>query len=216
VSRVGANAGSYLEIAGAFWRREEDNLMTIQGLDRRSVLEMLAKAASASQFPGFSRWAYGAEHKHEESSLSASRQPYTPLYFSRHQYKTIEILTDLIIPAGETPGAKDAGVSEFIDFMAAHGENELRQPMLKGLGWLDTISKKTYGSVFARLSGQQQAAVFKIVAYSNQAFFKLIRRYTTMGYYTSGIGLKELNFPGLRLYTHTNGPKHLQLHSASI
>ena len=38
--------------------------MTIQGLDRRSVLEMLAKAASASQFPGFSRWAYGAEHKH--------------------------------------------------------------------------------------------------------------------------------------------------------
>ena len=80
--------------------------MTIQGLDRRSVLEMLAKAASASQFPGFSRWAYENEHKHEESSLSASRQPYTPLYFSRHQYKTIEILTDLIIPAGELRARK--------------------------------------------------------------------------------------------------------------
>jgi hypothetical protein len=190
--------------------------MTIQGLDRRSVLEMLAKAASASQFPGFSRWAYGAEHKHEESARSQLPQPYTPLYFSRHQYRTIEILTDLIIPAGETPGAKDAGVSEFIDFMAAHGENELRQPMLKGLAWLDTISKKTHGSEFASLSMEKQAALLKTITYSNQVFFKLIWRYTTMGYYTSGIGLKELDVPGLRLYTHTNGPKHLGLHSASI
>ena len=101
--------------------------MANQGLDRRTVLEMLAKAAAASQFPGFSRWAFGAEHPHGEGSASQPRQQhYNPIYFSQPQYQTIEILTDLIIPADETPGAKEAGVSEFIDFMAAHGEDELQ------------------------------------------------------------------------------------------
>jgi gluconate 2-dehydrogenase gamma chain len=45
----------------------------------------------------------------------------------------------------------------------------------------------------------------------------LIRRYTVMGYFTSAIGLKELDFPGLKFYTdspacpHTNDPEHLHL-----
>jgi hypothetical protein len=200
--------------------------MANQGLDRRTVLEMLAKAAAASQFPGFSRWVFGAEQQHGESSPSRPQQHYTPIYFSQPQYQTIEILTDLIIPADETPGAKEAGVSEFIDFMAAHGENELRQPMRKGLVWLDAASMKTHGSVFARLTREQQVALLKTVGYPSHAapvdaegrtFFKLIRRYTTMGYYTSRIGLKELDFPGLRLYTqspacpHTTDPEHLHL-----
>ena len=206
--------------------------MANQGLDRRTVLEMLAKAAAASQFPGFSRWAFGAEHPHGEGSASQPRQQhYNPIYFSQPQYQTIEILTDLIIPADETPGAKEAGVSEFIDFMAAHGEDELQQPMLRGLAWLDATSKKTHGSVFARLSLEEQVALLKTVAYNSQTapantegqtFFKLIRRYTTMGFYTSRIGLKELDFPGLRFYTqspacpHTNDPEHLHLPPARI
>lgn len=207
--------------------------MANQGLDRRTVLEMLAKAAAASQFPGFNRWAFGAEPHQEESShpQSQPRQPYQPIYYSPPQYQTIEILTDLIIPADETPGAKEAGVSEFIDFMAAHGEDNLRQPMLNGLAWLDATSKTTHGSAFARLLPEQQVALLKTVAYSGagapvdaegQRFFKLIRRYTTMGYYTSHIGLKELDFPGLRLYTqspacpHTNDPEHLHLPPARI
>src|SRR6185437_2492025 len=120
--------------------------MANQGLDRRTVLEMLAKAAAASQFPGFSLWAFGAGQQQGESSPSRPQQHYTPIYCSQPQYQPIEILTDLIIPADETPGAKEAGVSEFIDFMAAHGENELQQPMLRGLAWLDATSKKTHGS----------------------------------------------------------------------
>jgi hypothetical protein len=201
--------------------------MANQGLDRRTVLEMLAKAAAASQFPGFNRWVYGAEHQHGESEPPQRRQqPYSPMYFNRHQYQTIEILTDLIIPADKTPGAKEAGVCEFIDFMAAHGESGLRQPMLSGLAWLDAASRKAHGSAFAQLLPAQQIELLKTVAYrtpgmpadiEGQTFFKLIRRYTTMGYYTSRIGLKELDFPGLRLYTqspacpHRNDPTHAHL-----
>ena len=48
-------------------------------------------------------------------------------------------------------------------------------------------------------------------------FFLLIRRYTVMGYYTSKVGLEELDFPGLRFYTqspacpHRDDPEHQHL-----
>src|SRR5947209_16511258 len=129
--------------------------MANQGVDRRTALEMLAKAAAASQCPGFCRWACGAEHDHHDHIDAAPsegpRRPYQPAYFSAPEYQTIEILTDLIIPADESPGAKEAGVSEFIDFMAAHGETEVQKPMRHGLEWLDATAKKNHGDAFARL-----------------------------------------------------------------
>lgn len=199
--------------------------MANQGADRRAVLEMLAKAAVASQFPGFSRWVFAQQHQHEmEAAPPARPASYQPAYFSPSEYHTIDVLTGLIIPKGESPGAQEAGVSEFIDFMAAHGEKQIQQPMRDGLRWLDSAAKKDYGASFTGLSPEQQTEILKGVAYRDSAgdpegrtFFRLIRRYTVMGYYTSAVGLKELDYPGLRLYTespacpHTSDPEHLHL-----
>src|SRR5271155_3249558 len=102
--------------------------MANQGSDRRTVLEMLAKAAAASQFPGFSRWAFGQQHDHAANATPPPRAVrYQPSYFSAPEYHTIDVLTGLIIPPDESPGAREAGVSEFIDFLAAHGEKEIQQ-----------------------------------------------------------------------------------------
>ena len=58
--------------------------MANQGSDRRAVLEMLAKAAVASQFPGFSRWVFAQQHEHAEAAAPPPRQAnYQPSYFSR-------------------------------------------------------------------------------------------------------------------------------------
>ena len=120
--------------------------MANQGADRREVLEMLAKAAVASQFPGFSRWVFGQQHEHDHNHADAAppaRQPnYQPSYFSPSEYRTIDVLTGLIIPKDESPGAQEAGVSEFIDFMAAHGEKQIQQPMRDGLQWLDSTANE--------------------------------------------------------------------------
>ena len=212
--------------------------MANQGLDRRTALEMLAKAAFASQFTGFSRWSFGAtanEHQHAHGAVASpsdkKHSVYTPQYFSAHEYQTVDILTDLIIPADETPGAKEAGVAEFIDFMAAHGETEIRQPLRDGLLWLDSAAQKQHGSAFASLPSAQQNDLLKTLAYRNPAvpveergviFFRLVRRYTVMGYYTSRVGLAELDYPGLRLYSqspacpHTDDPEHLHLNGAKV
>jgi gluconate 2-dehydrogenase gamma chain len=180
--------------------------MANQGADRRAVLEMLAKAAAASQFPGFTRWAFGQQHEHAQNAAPPPRAAnYRPSYFSASEYRAIEILTGLIIPQDESPGAQEAGVSEFIDFLAAHGEQEIRQPMRNGLQWLDAAAKRDYSASFTGLSPEQQT------------FFRLIRRYTVMGYYTSRVGLKELDYPGLQFYSqspacpHTGDPEHRHL-----
>ncbi len=201
--------------------------MANQSPDRRQVLEMLAKAAVASQFPGFSRWVFAGQHEHEASAPVQPRPAhYQVQFFTPDEYQAIDILTELIIPLDESPGAHEAGVSEFIDFMAAHGEEELRRPMRNGLAWLDKKAKAVYGQPFVRLTSDQQTALLKGVAYRDQSlqpdlqgqsFFQLIRRYTVMGYYTSKAGLQELDFPGLRLYMHSpecphkDDPEHRNL-----
>jgi len=182
---------------------------------------MLAKAAAASQFPGFVRWAFAQQHDHSAPAVPApSTQTFQPSYFSAHEYHTIDVLTGLIIPADESPGAREAGVSEFIDFMAAHGEEQIQQPMREGLKWLDAIAQKDYGATFTSIPAEQENEILKRIAQrgaEGHSFFCLIRRYTVMGYYTSRVGLAALDYPGLKFYTespacpHTDDPEHRHL-----
>lgn len=196
--------------------------MANQSPDRRRVLELMAKAASASQFPGFSRWAFAGEHAHGESKPPVAKpEHYAPQFFSPQEYQTVDVLTELIIPQDDTPGAHEAGVSEFIDFMAAHGEPDL-QSMREGLGRLDADSQKMSGAHFLAMSTDQQHSLLTASARRNaseqaHAFFLLIRRYTVMGYYTSRAGMEALDDPGLKFYTHSpacthvNDPEHRHL-----
>jgi gluconate 2-dehydrogenase subunit 3-like protein len=199
--------------------------MANQAPDRRQMLDLLAKAAVASQFPGFTRWVFAGDHEHAMSTPASPKpEHYQPQFFSADEYRKIDVLTELIIPRDETPGASEAGVSEFIDFMAAHGEEQL-QPLRPGLQWLDNKAKSVHGRGFLELPPDQQTALLKNISRSDAAgddargrkFFLLIRRYTVMGYYTSKVGLEELDFPGLRLYTqspacpHRDDPEHKHL-----
>ncbi|HSU61138.1 MAG TPA: gluconate 2-dehydrogenase subunit 3 family protein [Bryobacteraceae bacterium] len=166
--------------------------MANQGPDRRTILQMLSVAAVASQFPGFSRWAYA-----EEVQTAPRPAAYKPQFFSSAEYGLLDRLTEMIIPRDETPGARDAGVSEFIDFMVAH-DPDIQQPFRSGLRSLQE----------GNLSPERLLAA---------PFFKLLRRYTVMGFYTTRIGLEQLDFPGLKMYSkspgcpHTNDREHKHL-----
>lgn len=199
--------------------------MANQSPDRRQMLEMIVKAAVASQFPGFSRWVFAGQHEHAASASPPSRPAiYEPRFFSPNEFRTIDLLTELIIPRDDTPGASDAGVSEFIDVMAGHGEEELR-PMRPGLQWLEARARATHGRGFVDLTHDQQVMLLGDVARKNgtgdddagRKFFLLIRRYTVMGYYTSRAGLEELDYPGLHFYSqspacpHKDDPEHKHL-----
>lgn len=204
--------------------------MANQGLDRRQALEVLAIAAAASRFSGFSKWvcaAQDAEHDHHVVSQARQARPaaYDPQFFTPNEYEMVDQLTAIIIPKDQSPGAREAGVCEFIDFMTAN-DPKIQKPMRDGLRWLNDRARGNNSRDFVNLSPDQQDSLLQTVAYrehhvggqeAGQEFFNLFRRYTVMGYYTSRIGLEEIDFPGLRLYAqspacpHKDDPEHRHL-----
>jgi gluconate 2-dehydrogenase gamma chain len=201
--------------------------MAGQGLERREVVHMLALAATAATFSGFSKWSFACGHV---GNALAQIKPalYQPLFFTAAEYATIERLTDIIIPGDDTPGARDAGVSEFIDLMASR-DPDLQRDFRTGLTWLNTHSQRISGKLFLTLELDRQSSILESLAYKDKfrpgaehgrKFFALVREYTVMGFYTSEIGLKELDFPGLKFYAespscpHKDDPEHRHLRSA--
>ena len=201
--------------------------MAGQSIERREILRILAVAAGVATFPGFSKWTFACGHI---GNTLAQIKPavYRPIFFTASEYALIERLTDLIIPADDTPGARDAGASEFVDLMVSRDLN-LQRDFRTGMSWLNAHSQKTLGKEFLMLNADQQRVLLEPLSYKKKVqtgeepgrkFFSLVREYTVMGFYTSEIGLKELDFPGLKFYAespscpHKDDPEHRHLDPA--
>jgi gluconate 2-dehydrogenase gamma chain len=189
--------------------------MAGQGLERREVLRILALAAAASGYPGFHRWSFACEHS-GSGLLPVKRPSYTPRFFSADEYATVERLAELIIPSEGSPGAREAGVSEFVDFMVSIDPG-VQYRFRYGLTWLDAHAQNLHGVPFRRLDEPSQTGLLEPLAYrqgnrageeEGRAFFKLMRDYTVMGFYTSKVGLEQLDYPGLRIYAESPGCPH--------
>ena len=128
-------------------------------------------------------------------------------FFDEHEMKTITVLCDIIIPKDEKSGsASDAKVPDFIEFivkdMPAH-----HVPMRGGLRWLDLQCMRRYNSDFISCSSADQISMIDDIAFPELAkpemqpgvaFFSLIRDLTATGFFTSEIGLKDLDYQGNR------------------
>jgi len=200
-----------------------------QGIERRDVLRFIGIASVAASFPGFSKWAFACPQEHLHADMAASpqtaRAAYQPMFFSPPQFQMLEHLVDIIIPADDTPGAREAGVAEFIDFVVANRVpvtnkrdvrstedaielgNEAQNRFLSGLDWINARSKSEFGNAFMECTREQQISLLQELAYkakfkptteSGRAFFQFLRDYTVVGYYTTRIGLESLGYPGLR------------------
>ena len=220
-----------------YLRTYQEVTLAGQGPSRRELLQALGLASAASAFPGFSRWSFAfaeAPAQHVHHSAQVVHPLYRPQFFSAPQYRTVEVLADLILPethpvagngkaAVKQAGAQQAGVAEFIDFMV-FSDSSLQAPFRDGLTWFDQAS--TPAPSFVTLSVAQQHAVLDRLAYkakhrdgeqAGQQFFRLMRRYTVMGFYTTKIGLEQLDYPGLTFYgtspgcTHEGNPEHAGL-----
>lgn len=196
--------------------------MAGQNIERRDVLRVLTIAAAAGNFSGFSRWNFA---RAQQQAPEARPAKYQPRFFTAPEYDTMECLSELIIPSDGTPGAREAGVAEFIDFMA-FSDPALQYPLRYGLTWLNARSASLHNSRFVELPESQQAEILGQLTYRDRyvagqedgrRFLQLVRDYTVMGFYTTRIGLEELDYPGLRLYSdspscpHTGDPEHLRL-----
>jgi hypothetical protein len=99
------------------------------------------------------------QHVHMTMAQAASG-PYAPTFFSASEYATLSRLTNVIIPATETPGAAAAGVPEYIDRVVSL--NKEHQPLIRaGLAWLERQAKTRYSREFLSLSDDEYVAILQ-------------------------------------------------------
>jgi len=189
--------------------------MAGQDIQRREILRVMAMAAAAATFPGFSKWAFAGSHP-PTGALQIKPATYKLQFFSAEEYALVERLTELIIPSDETPGAREAGVAEFVDHMIAHDRSQ-QYKYRTGLTWLNAHAERTLGQPFLKLSQEQQISLLEPLAYKakyrpgeedGREFFRAIREMTAMGFYSSEIGYKEVDNPALKFYAESPACPH--------
>jgi len=145
--------------------------------------------------------------QHVIENERASSTGYATKYFPPHQYKTLRMLCETIIPAdADSRGAIEAGAPEFIDLLTS--ENPDYQLKLGGgLMWLDSTCQERYDKVFLDCTPQQQKEILDLIAYRKNAvtdeslsqgvdFFAFLRSLTADGFFTSKIGIAYLGYVG--------------------
>lgn len=180
-----------------------------RGISRRDVLRNLAVGAAGSSVLQVVP-AQAAELAHEmiqQEKAASLAGTYSPKFFRAHQYQTLVLLCDLIIPKDDVSGgAVEAGAPEFIDLLTS--ENQEYQAVLGGgLMWFDNFCTDRYGRTFLECSPAQQKEALDLIAYRENAkkdsslsqgiaFFAKLRLMTCDGFYTSKIGIEDLKYIG--------------------
>lgn len=179
------------------------------GISRRDVLRNLAAGAAGGSVLRMIP-AHAAELAHEmiqKEKGSSGSGKYTPKYFSEHQYETLLLLCDMIIPKdGVSGGAVEAEAPEFIDLLTSEIE-EYQGIFGGGLMWLDNFCSDRYERTFLKCTPAQQKEVLDLMAYRKNAksdaslsqgiaFFAKLRNMTCDGFYTSKIGIEDLKYIG--------------------
>ena len=201
-----------------------------RGLRRRDLLRLLAAAPVAAGFTWTDAEASAAGTLAQAARATQPATPFTPAFFTAHEYDTVRLLADLIIPRDERSGsASDAGVPEFMDFLLAEEpklpEASRRQTAMRGgLAWLDLECQRRFDATFVGCRGDQRTALLDDIsqpppadpetdadpytpppAAHGRAFFASFRDLTATGFWTSRMGVADLQFMGNRVVADWTG-----------
>jgi hypothetical protein len=169
-------------------------------ITRRTLLQLAASAPMAAAF------SFTGEEV-LEASAQARRAPvaFKPKFFTAHEYATVRVLVDLIIPKDARSGsATDAGVPQFMDFFMT--DNPGRQNAMRGgLSWLDLECHRRFSLDFTTCTDAQRRQVLDDISWPQKVtpgvshgvpFFNSFRDLTASGFFTSKMGIDDLGYQG--------------------
>ena len=170
-------------------------------MKRREALGAMAAAALTAAF----KWTPEEATRAAAFAREAIKGPYAPTFFTPHEWETVRLLSDLIIPKDERSGsATDAGVPEYMDFMMTdRPDGQVR--MRGGLAWLDNECYERSGKTFVTSSEAERTALLDEIAWPKKAkpemsqgvaFFNMFRDMTASGFWSSKIGVTDLGYQG--------------------
>ena len=156
-------------------------------MDRRTALQLIGLGIAST------RVSIAQEHLH---ALQAQPAGYKLQFFNADEDRLLDHIAELIIPAdNHSPGARAAGVSKYIDLVAANSPAEVQGRWKAGIGAM--------GNFLALPAGDQVAALNRLAAAEKnpgsaaEHFFADMKKATLFAYYTSQVGLvQELEYKG--------------------
>jgi hypothetical protein len=175
------------------------------------VLKVLLAAPAASF-----TWSEAEAQQAAASAQAAhaAAAPFVPKFFTASEYRLVRVLADIVIPKDERSGsATDAGVPEFMDFMMI--DQPTRQIAMRGgLAWLDVECQKRFDKPFLDCADAERTAVLDDIAWPSRArpemahgvaFFSSFRDLTASGFWTTKMGIEDLQYLGNRSVARWNG-----------
>lgn len=157
--------------------------MSTERIGRREALKRVGTLAAAPVLTGY----------HPLVPVAQGGAPWQPRLFDAGEAELVAELAERIIPATETPGAKDANVHQYIDLLVSEDTAENQASFRSGL---------------ARFAGADEARQIEILR-EGGAFFDRLKELTVDGYYKSEVGMKEeLGFEGRAFVTVFEGCTH--------
>src|SRR5215510_5411500 len=136
-------------------------------ISRREALKFFTSAPIAAAMV----WVPAEVEAAAEQAQAVRRQTtqagtrFQPKFFTAHEYATVVLLVDWIIPKDERSGsASEAGVPEFMDFMMI--DQPTRQTAMRGgLAWIDHLCESRFDKRFVDCANSQQQSVLDDIAY---------------------------------------------------
>jgi gluconate 2-dehydrogenase gamma chain len=203
-----------------------------RSISRRAALEILgaAPAAAAMMWTTAEAEQAHAQADHARAQATTAGARFKPKFFTAHEYATVGVLVDLVIPRDDRSGsATEAGVPEFMDFMMI--DQPRRQVAMRGgLALVDRLAVSRFGKNVVGASDAQRRRLLDEIAYtppqdhetlqparpepverrarSGQAseerhemsqaiaFFNSFRDLTATGFFTSKMGMADLQYQG--------------------
>jgi hypothetical protein len=172
-------------------------------ITRRDALRRLALVLTATGI--VDRVAAQEVHQMASQAQAAAGGTYTPKGLTPHEYATLERLTDLIIPVENgAPGAVAAGAAAWIDMLTSVND-QLKTTFTTGIAWLDSAMKPRGAEDFLSASPAVQTELLDRIAYRRNTtpelapgvqFFTWARRMTVDAFYTSEIGIRDIDYRG--------------------
>jgi hypothetical protein len=195
-------------------RHREKNGAVTEAIARREILRRVgAIPLGAGLAFSPARLQAAQEHVHKSAAKAAAKgKAYAPKFFTAHEWATVRLLADQVIPADERSGsATEALVPEFIGFILddplaeARDRERLQTRVRGGLAWLDRECRGRFSKAFVDCGGGERTAVLDDIAWPEKAlaemapgaaFFTLFRDLVASGFWSSRIGVEDLQYTG--------------------
>src|SRR5580765_9078989 len=180
----------------------------------------LAAAQNPTQAPELTPAQNGVDASQEFAAPG-----WKPRFLDEHQNETLIVLSDLIIPATDTPGAKEALANRYIDLVLAAEKPEAQKAFLNSLSYLDGESMRRYKAAFRYLKREDQEDLLHALAYPKagsewtgeaasadtaHGHFEFLKQRIAGAYYSSQIGEKELGWDGAFAHGPYKGCEHAE------